>query len=55
MINDSLKFFISLRKSGCYTFRNLKLSYTPPRAKYEWKNLLSHAYTIVEFLEMIIL
>jgi hypothetical protein len=36
-------------------FPNLKLTYTPPRAKYEWKDLLYHAYTFVEFLQMLIL
>jgi hypothetical protein len=30
-------------------FPNLKLTYTPPRVKYEWKVLLYHAYTFVEF------
>jgi hypothetical protein len=50
-------------KSGCLLvihmsglpFPNLKLTYAPPRAKYEWKDLLSHAYTFVEFLQMLIL
>jgi hypothetical protein len=32
---------------GC-PFPNLKLTYTPPRAKYEWKELLYHAYTFVD-------
>jgi hypothetical protein len=36
-------------------FPNLKLTYTPPRAKYEWKYFLYHAYTFVEFLQMLIL
>jgi hypothetical protein len=36
-------------------FPNLKLTYTPPRAKYEWKDLPYHAYTFVEFLQMSIL
>ncbi len=35
-------------------FPNLKLTYTPPRAKYEWKNLLFHAYTFIEFLHILI-
>jgi hypothetical protein len=30
-------------------FPNLKLTYTPPRANYEWKDLLYRAYTFVEF------
>jgi hypothetical protein len=34
---------------------NLKLTYTAPRAKYELKDLLYHAYTFVEFLQMLIL
>jgi hypothetical protein len=36
-------------------FPNLKLTYTSPRAKYEWKDLLYRAYTFVEFLQMLML
>jgi hypothetical protein len=36
-------------------FPNLKITYKPPRAKYEWKDLLNHSYTFVEFLQMLIL
>jgi hypothetical protein len=38
-----------------YSYVGLAFPYTPSRAKYEWKDLLYHAYTIVEFLQMIIL
>jgi hypothetical protein len=36
-------------------FPNLNLTYTPPRAKYERKDLLYHAYTVIELLQMLIL
>jgi hypothetical protein len=36
-------------------FPNLKLTYTPPIAKYELKDLLYHAYTFVDFLQMLVL
>jgi hypothetical protein len=36
-------------------FPNLKLNSTPPKVKYEWKDLLYHAYTFVEILQMLIL
>jgi hypothetical protein len=36
-------------------FPNLKLTYMPPRAKYEQHDLFYHAYTFVEFLQLLIL
>jgi hypothetical protein len=36
-------------------FTYLKLTYTPPKAKYEWKDLLYHAYTFIEFFQLLIL
>jgi hypothetical protein len=35
-------------------FPNLKLTNMPPRAKYEQNDLFYHAYTFVEFLQMLI-
>jgi hypothetical protein len=57
------KMFILPLKSCCLLvihmsglpFPNLKLNYTPPRAKSEWKKLLYHAYTFVEFFQLLIL
>jgi hypothetical protein len=36
-------------------FPNLKLTYKPPRAKYEQNDLFYLAYTFVECLQMLIL
>jgi hypothetical protein len=36
-------------------FPNLKLTYMPPRAKYEQNDLFYNANTFVEFLQVLIL
>jgi hypothetical protein len=36
-------------------FPNLKLTYMPHKVKYEQNDLFYHAYTVVEFLQMLIL
>jgi hypothetical protein len=36
-------------------FPNLKLTYMSPKDKYEQNDLFYHAYTFVEFLQMLIL
>jgi hypothetical protein len=34
-------------------FPNLKLTYMPPRAEYEQNDLFHHAYSFIEFLQML--
>jgi hypothetical protein len=34
-------------------FPNLKLTYIPPRAKYEQNDLFYHAYTFVDFFAIV--